>query len=124
MGVLLSRLGSARRASGTGSGNPVDLFLYGTLLEEPAPLQDGLAVLNHVGMAAEIRQRIARLQFPMVGVFSQDVIGATDFSRPVGVVPRAAHGWHVPEPRQFFLQSSQLLAVPEFPRAAGTVQQI
>ena len=50
--------------------NPIDLFLDCDLVEEAAPLQDGLAVRDHVGMAAKIGVSIAGIEFPVVGILA------------------------------------------------------
>src|SRR5665811_216120 len=62
---------------------PVDLFFDCTLVSEPAPLQNRLAVLDHVGMTAEVSHRVAGFQFPMIGILAQNVIGASYFPRPI-----------------------------------------
>src|SRR5216684_6609085 len=60
--------------------DPVDFFLDAGFVEEAAALQNRFAVRDHVGMAAPIRVSIRGIEFPRVGILSQDVVGAPDLS--------------------------------------------
>ena len=101
--------------------DPVNLFLDGSLVGESAALQNCLAVLDHFGMTAQVGHRVARIQFPVIGILAQDVVRAADFSRPVGVIPGTADRGHIFEPRQFFSELVQFIQVSELPGAARTV---
>src|SRR5579864_5324788 len=70
--------------------DPVNLFLHRTLFGEPATLQDGLAVLDHLRMSADVSNGICCVEFPVIRVLAQDVVGAPDLARPVRVVPGTA----------------------------------
>ncbi len=75
-------------------------------------------------MPAQVRGCIRRVEFPVVGILAQHVVGAPNLARPVCMVPGPAHGGHVFEPGQFRVEARQFLFVAELPRTAGAVQQI
>src|SRR6267143_2844879 len=79
--------------------DPVDFFFDRAFVGETSPLQDRFAVLDHFGMAAEVGYRVASVEAPLVGVFAEDVGGATDFASPFCVVPGTAYRWDMLEPR-------------------------
>ncbi len=80
-------------------------------------------MLNHLRMPAQICDRVACIQFPMIRVFPQNVISPPDFARPVFVFPRPADGWHILEPGQFLVKMIQFIQVSKLPRPAGAVEQ-
>src|ERR1700733_3153672 len=104
--------------------NPINLFLDRGPIEEAAPLEDCLAVRDHVRMAAQIGRGIRGIEFPLVGVFAQDVVGSTDLARPVRVIPRPAHRRNIRKPRQFGSETMQFFFVAELPGTAGAVEQV
>ena len=73
------------------------------------PLQNSLAVFDHLGMPAEVGHRVAGIEFPMIRIFPQNIIRAPDFPRPIGVIPWPAYRWNVFEPRQFLVKLAQFL---------------
>src|ERR1035437_3913653 len=102
---------------------PINLFLDGSLICESAPLQNCLAVLDHLRMPAQVSQGVARIELPMIGVFAQNVVRPPDFTRPVFVIPRPADRRHILEPRQFFIEMVQFIEISEFPGTARAIQQ-
>src|SRR5579872_132066 len=104
--------------------DPVNLLFHGSLLNESATLEDRFAVLDHLGMPTEVRNCVAGIKIPMVGIFAEDVVCPPDLSAPIGVIPRPAHGGNVFKPGQFSVKLVQLFEVPEFKGPAGAVQQV
>src|SRR5581483_766425 len=103
--------------------NPVHLFLD-ALFREAGAAQDAFAVLDHFRVAAEIGGSGIAFEVPEVGVLADEVVHAAGFSLPVGVLPGTADGGDVGEPREFGGSLAQLVAVTEFPGAAGAVEQV
>src|SRR5882672_847657 len=117
-----SRLPSSHATRSLFRRNPVNLFLDRSLVEESAAFQDRLTISDHVRMSAQIGVSISGVESPRVGIFAQDVVGAPDLTRPVGVIPRTAHGGNIFQPRKFFGKACQFVFVAELPRTTGAVQ--
>ena len=103
--------------------HPIDFFFDGGAIRESAALEDRFAVLDHLGMAAEIGDRVAGVETPLIGVFAQNIVGAADLPGPVFVIPGAAYRGHVREPGNFPRGLAQFIEIAELPGAAGAVQQ-
>src|SRR5580658_8695657 len=104
--------------------HPINLFQNRRPVYKPAALQNCFAVCDHVGMSAQVGRGIRGVEFPVIGVFAQHVVGAADLSWPVGVIPGTAHSGHILEPWQFRIEVGELLFVAELPGTAGAVQQV
>src|SRR5580658_9707319 len=104
--------------------HPIDFFLDGGAISESAALEDRLAVLDHLGVAAKVGNRVAGIEAPLVGVFAEDIVGAADLAGPVFVIPGAAYGGHVGEPGNFPRGCAQFVEISELPGPAGAVQEI
>src|ERR1700682_3785252 len=89
--------------------DPVNLFLDRAFVGEASALQNRLAVLNHLGMAAQICVGIAGPEPPLISVFAQDVVGAPNLPGPVLVIPGPAHGWDILQPRNFLGKACQFI---------------
>ncbi len=84
--------------------NPVDLFLDRDFVKKSPALQDRLAVLDHFRMPTQIRDRVVRVEFPVIGILSQDVVSASGFARPIFMIPWATYGRNVLKPGQLFVE--------------------
>ena len=80
------------------------------------------AVLDHLGVAAKVGNRVAGIEAPLVGVFAEDIVGAADLAWPVFVIPGAAYGGHVGEPGNFPRGCAQFVEISELPGPAGAVR--
>src|ERR1700733_998506 len=104
------------------SRDPVNLFFQKLFLEADA-FQHAFAVLDHLGMSAEIADRVRTVQPPLVGVLTHHVVDAADFARPLLIVPRTTYTRNISEPGNFFRELLKFFEIAELPRAAGTIQQ-
>ena len=81
-------------------------------------------MLDHLRMAADVSDGVAGVEFPVVGILAKDVVGAANFTRPVRVIPWAAHRRHIFEPGQFLVELIELFQISKLPRTAGAIEQI
>src|ERR1700675_179269 len=127
-----SRYGWAKDAPSTGSlmpfllasrlRRPIHFFLQ-VLFLETDPLQDALCMLDHLWMPAQIPHAISPGESPLVGVFANQIVDASDLALPAVVLPGSAHRENGAKPRRLFRKVFQLLAITELPRAARAIQQ-
>src|SRR5512143_4238247 len=103
--------------------DPVHLFFEVFFLEANA-LQDAFRVLDHLGVTAEIGSAVFGGASPLVGVFSENVVGAARLALPLVVFVSTADRGHVRKPWSLTRISLQFLAITELPRAACAIQQV
>src|SRR5207247_1504799 len=85
--------------------DPINL-LFDRFLGIAAPLQDAFTVLDHLRVAAKISDRVGSVEFPHVRVLTDEIIHASDFTRPLFVVPRTADRRHILQPGRLLSESS------------------
>src|SRR5579872_3181809 len=103
--------------------DPVNLF-FKVFFGEADALQNAFAVLDHVGMTAQIGGGGFSGEAPEVGVFADQVVRAAALAFPGGILPGPAHSGHVGEPRDLRGHLADLFVVAKFPGAAGAVEQV
>src|ERR1700730_12019886 len=79
--------------------DPVNFFFDRAFVSKPSPLENRLAVLDHLRMSAQIRMGVAGIETPLIGVFTQYIVGAPNLSGPVLVIPGTTHGRNIFKPR-------------------------
>lgn len=75
----------------------------------------------HARMAAEVGGGVGRRKIPDFDVFADEVVDATEFAMPVGIVPWAADGRDVFQPGRFGGDFSEFIAITKFMDVAGTL---
>src|SRR5712692_3186709 len=98
-------------------------FFFQMFFGEADALEHAFAVLDHVGMAAEVSDGVVAVEAPEVGILAQHVVHAAAFAVPLLVVPRTAYGRRIFQPWHFSGELDQLVVVSEFPGAAGAIQE-
>src|SRR5262249_7611251 len=103
---------------GVFSAYPVHLF-PDEFRGNTASQKDTPCVLDHLRIPTEIACGLKRFKTGGVDVFAQDVFGAAEFTVPLEVLPKAAHGGNVAYPAATPRQRLQLFTIAEFPGTAG-----
>src|SRR5581483_11010120 len=121
VGLILKRQAELLRSCSLFCRNPVHLF-FQVLFRETNAFQNALAVFDHIGVAAEISDRICSVKTPHIGILPQNVIDTAHFAGPFFIVPRPTYGRNIFQPRNFSSKLAELVTISKLPRLAGAIQ--
>ena len=105
---------------GSGVRLEVDFVLDGGFVPAGAQ-EDASSVFDHAGVATQVGGGVFGAEIPEFEVFADEVVGAAEFTMPIGIFPGAADGGDIGEPGGFGGDPFEFLAIAEFMGKAGTV---